>query len=374
MPATEDERRQAGIEAVERQVLSLGRGSVTLPAEALDGLRSALAVHVDLLRAVRRADSAVRTLARRSSDRVAAHLATHLCPLILMRFAALLPIADDPDGALRTPNEALATEYAEAIAAIFAWEAAVGPDSRLRSAIQTKLSGVTRTCQVRIESHLQVHSDADIPDVRLLARDILRIEAVEWAVVVAGGPAQAVELRQLAHRAARKSIQWAGVVFGRFKAGPDEFSHFDAVATLSAVDDLLVVILRVVESDRDDREAGSHPFVLTLGEQALQDFSDGLEHMTNRYLTIAEQYLLHAGADGSFLRSVLLVLERILRLGHALLPWVNLMEFRLNHEATVVRVAAMRAKLRASLAMPGASADYQVRLRILESALAEIGA
>src|SRR3546814_18790899 len=65
----------------------------------------------------------------------------------------------------------------------------------------------------------------------------------------------------------------------------------DVVATVSAVDDLLVVILRVMESDRDARQAGSHPFVLTLGEQALQDFVNGLQHMTNRYLDIVDRHL-----------------------------------------------------------------------------------
>jgi len=236
------------------------------------------------------------------------------------------------------------------------------------------MTRITRTCRDRIESHTRLSTDADIPDVRLLARDILRIEAVEWAVEIAGGPGQSEALRLLAHRAARQAVIWAGTVFRRFKAGPDEFSHFDAVATLSAVDDLLVVILRVIESDRDDRKAGSHPFVLTLGEQAIQEFVDGLKHMTNRYLEMAEQNLILGGAPGAFVRSILLVLQRILRLGHALLPSVDVMQIRLNHEATLVRMVAMRAKLRSAQTMPGASRDLQTRLSVLEDALAEVGA
>src|SRR3546814_1235507 len=102
----------------------------------------------------------------------------------------------------------------------------------------------------------------------------------------------------------------------------------------SAVDDLLVVILRVMESDRDARQAGSHPFVLTLGEQALQDFVNGLQHMTNRYLDIVDRHLVGDGAAGSFAMSVLQVLRRILRLGHALAPFVMMTAFRPNHAAT----------------------------------------
>ena len=80
------------------------------------------------------------------------------------------------------------------------------------------------------------------------------------------------------------------------------------------------------------------------------------------------------GAPGAFVRSVLLVLQRVLRLGHALLPSVNIMEIRANHEATLVRVVAMRAKLRAAQTMPGASRDLQTRLAVIEDALAEVGA
>lgn len=371
---TDDDRRRAAIDAVERQILSVGRGVATLSADKLDQLRAMLDVHAGELRWARSGSLDARSAGARSARAVAEHLGAYACPLCLSRFGALLPISDEVEGAARRPGEATATDYAETIAAIFQWEAGIAQESRLRAAIQKRMAGVVRTCRSRIEQRMQVGADDDIPDVRLLARDILRIEAVEWAVELAGGVGQAEPLRQLAHHAARKAVQWAGKVFERFKAGPTEFSHFDAVATLSAVDDLLVVILRVLESDRDARRAGSHPFVLTLGEQALQDFVNGLQHMTNRYLDIAEQHLTSGGAAGSFVLSVLQVLQRILRLGHALAPSVDMMEIRLNHESALVRMVAMRAKLKSSLQMPGASRDYETRLAVLETALADVGA
>ena len=369
----EEARAQAAIETLNRQILSVGEGAAPLTPDGLDRLRVLLEVHASELRSARAGSMALRGIAARSTAAVAAHLVNGPGPLALSRLAALLQISDD-EGADRGPDEATATDYAHGVAAMAGWEASVGPDSRLRGTIQKAMAAITRTCRDRIDSHMQPNTDDDIPDVRLLARDILRIEAVEWAVEIAGCRGQAEGLRVLAHRAARQSVVWAGTVFRRFKAGPDEFSHFDAVATLSAVDDLLVVILRVLDSDRDDRKAGSHPFVLTLGEQAIQDFVDGLQHMTNRYLEMAEQNLLVGGAPGAFVRSVLLVLQRVLRLGHALLQSVNIMEIRANHEATLVRVVAMRAKLRAAQTMPGASRDLQTRLAVIEDALAEVGA
>ncbi len=370
---TLDERKRTSLEAIERQILSIGPDRSTLAADKVDRLRDMVAAHADAVQLARLEAPALRAVAGRSAAAVAEHLAATVCPLVLARFCALLPIvAGDAPG--RASGEASASDYADVIAGLFAWETAVGPDTRLRAAIQDGMSAVTRACRTRIERHLRVDSEDDFPDVRLLARDILRVEAVEWAVTVAGGASRAAELRQLAHGAARRAVQWAGRVFERFKAKPDEFTHFDAVATLSAVDDLLVVILRVLESDRDDRLAGSHPFVLTLGEQALQDFVDGLEHMTRRYLEIAEANLLSEGPAGAFTLSVLQLLRRVLRLGHALLGSVDILEIRLNQDATVKRMVALRDWLRASVEQPGTPKDHVARLAEIEAALADIGA
>lgn len=365
-------RKQASIETIERQIIQTFSGQNPPDADGLEQVKAMLQAHGEELRAGRADSAAMRAMADRSAAAVAAHLVEVVCPMLLARLGASLPISDDRSTG-RSAGEASAVDYAEAIACLFAWETAVGADTRLRSAIQTRLGTITRACRVRIERHLQVCSDEDFPDVRLLARDILRVEAVEWVVGIAGGPAQARDLRHLAHHAARKAVQWAGQVFDRFKAEPDEFSHFDAVATLSAVDDLLVVILRILESDQDDRRAGSHPFVLTLGEQALQDFANGLEHMTRRYLEIAETHLLAEGAAGAFVLSVLQLLQRILRLGHALLLTVDIMEIHLNHAATRRRTTALRATLQKALAKPGASKDYPARLAVLDAALASSG-
>lgn len=367
---TDADRRQAAIAAIERQIAAAGLDAGAFSAEQVSLLCGALRAHAGELRAAKAGSLALRGLAARSASAVSAHLDGAVAPPLLGRFAALMPISESMEGG-RAAGEASAAEYADAIATMFEWERAVGPDTRLRAAIQGRLAAVTRTCLSRIEAHLHVRSDEDFPDVRLLARDILRVEAVEWAVGIAGGPAAATELRHLAHHAARQAVQWAGRVFERFKTDPDEFTHFDAVATLSAADDLLVVILRVLEGDSDDRLAGSHPFVLTLGEQALQDFGGGLERMTHRYLAIAEAHLLAEGAEGAFVLSVLQLLQRVLRLGHALLQSVNVLEIRLNHETAVRRMTAMRATLRGATRKPGTPRDYAARLAVLDSALGE---
>jgi len=368
-----NDRRMLSMAAVESEILAIGAEDGRFSGNILRLLAATLETHIADVRSVRAGSGEMRTAAARTVAAVSEHLARNLCPPALARFAALMPIAVD-DAEPMVKGEGTGEDYADALAALFAWESAVGQDSRLRSMIQNQIAVITRTCRARIDSHLRIASAEDIPDVRLLARDILRVEAVEWLIGIAGGKAQAQPLRQLAHHAARQAVIWAGKVFARFKERPDEFSHFDAVATLSAVDDLLVVILRVLESDREDRSQGSHPFVMTVGEQALQAFIDGMEHMTRRYLDIAESLLVRGGIDGSFLTSVLAVLHRILRLGHALLPMVEMIEVRQNHEAALARMVAMRSKLRGALTMPGASADYQVRLTVIEKALNDLGA
>jgi hypothetical protein len=371
---TNADRRRTTLEALERQILSVNQDLARMSGSTLSGFATALEVHAREVRARLSGTLAVRGAASGSAAAIAEHALARACPVILTRFAALLPITADDHPATRDANEATAVEYAEAIAAMAGWEAAVGPDTRLRTAIQHRLSTIAQTCRSCIEGHLHAGSDTDIPDVRQLAVDILRVEAVEWVIEIAGGSSHSEQIRLLTHRAARQSVVWAGVVFERFKIRPDEMSHFDAVATLSAVDDLLVVILRVLQSDRDERRSGSHPFVLTIGEQAMQDFVNGLRHMTGRYLDIAEQHLLSAGAAGDFAQSVLRVLHRVLLFGHALLASVELVDIRLNHETALTRMVGMRAKLQASLDMPGASERYLTRLQVLDVALRDVGA
>lgn len=370
---TQGEREQASIRAMEQQILAVTGGPWLRSADGVVRLQFLVQAHADELRAARLGGAKLRLLANGSATSVSAHLGDALLPQLLARFAELLPISE-ADAVARGDRDAVAADYADAIGAIFAWEAAIGPDSRLRAAIQGQLGAVTRLCRSRIETHLRGRGDDDFPDVRILARDILRVEAVEWAVGIAGGPQLAAELRHLAHHAARQAVQWAGRVFERFKADPDEFTHFDAVATLSAVDDLLVVVLRVLESDREDRLAGSHPFVLTLGEQALQDFAKGLEHMSRRYLAIVDVHLLSTGTGGEFVLSVLQLLQRVLRLGQALMRSVEIVEIQINHRATHRRMVAFRSRLRAALGEPDAPRELAARLAVLEDALIEAAA
>ena len=369
---TNEERDRATVATIERQILSYGLEKNTLTGDDLDHLKALLDAHGTALRRAKAGPPSMRVIAEQSAGVVAAVLTSEVGRVILQRFAALMPIAGT-DGSHRSAGEANTTEYAEAVAALFAWEAAVGPDARMRASIRTCLAAIVETCRSRIDGYLQVRDDEDVPDVRLLARDILRLEAIEWAIAIAGGAGQAEGVRALAHRAARQAVTWAGKVFERFRARPDELSHFDAIATLSAVDDLLVVILRVLDGERDDRRAGSNPFVLNLGEQALRDFAVGLEHMTGRYLGIAERHLLASGTTGDFVLSVLSVLQRILHLGQALMPSVDLPGVRSNHEMILRRMVAMRTALRASLEIAGAPVAHRARLAVLNAALVDIG-
>ena len=178
----EEARAQAAIETLNRQILSVGEGAAPLTPDGLDRLRVLLEVHASELRSARAGSMALRGIAARPTAAVAAHLVNGPGPLALSRLAALLPISDD-EGADRGPDEATATDYAQGVAAMAGWEASVGPDSRLRGTIQKSMAAITRTCRDRIDSHMQPNTDADIPDVRLLARAILRIhrDADEWA-------------------------------------------------------------------------------------------------------------------------------------------------------------------------------------------------
>lgn len=371
MGGYKSERARASIDSIDRQILKIGAGATVWSEEALRRLCSMLRVHSVAVRDARADMLTIRGPIWRSVESVSGHLASDVCPVFLDRFERMLPMGDRSQ-ARRADGEASVIQYAEAIAMVFSWEATVGKHVLLRASIQKRLAEIAAAWQRRIDEHLRLANEADIPDFRHLGRDILRAEVAEWALSQAGAPEHSAAILQRANRVARDAVKWAARVFERFRATPDELSHFDAVATLAAVDELLVVILRVHDSDRIEREAGSHPFVLTIGEQAMQEFATGLAHMTGRYLQIADQHLLADGAAGSFVSSVLRVLDRILRVEHLLAPLVDALGIKLDHAGTVARMVALQDRLRARMAKGDPSPDHVARFDILEAALGPV--
>lgn len=373
MGGFKSEETRASIVSIDQQILSIGAGATVWSEEALRRLCGMLRAHSVAVRNARADMLTIRGPIWRSVEVVSKHLVSDVCPVILDRFDRMLPMADRSQ-ARRADGEASVIQYAEAIAIMFSWEATVGKHVLLRADIQKRLAQIAAAWQKRIDEHLRLANEADIPDFRHLGRDILRAEVAEWALSQAGAPEHSAAILQRANRVARDAVKWAGRVFERFRVTPDELSHFDSVATLTAVDELLVVILRVHDSDRMERESGSHPFVLTIGEQALQEFVTGLGHMTGRYLQIAGQYLLADGAPGAFVVSVLRVLDRILRVEQLLVPVVGDLGIELDHAKTVSRMVAMRDRLRAQTENEAPSADHMARLEILDATLGSIRA
>lgn len=373
MTGSKSDKARSSIDSIDRQILQIGAGVPTLSVAAVRGLCGMLRAHSAAIRGARSEVLTIRGPVWRSVEAVSAHLATCLCPVLLDRFDRLLPMPDSSQ-ARRGAGEASVIDYAEAIAMVFAWEAAVGRHVLVRTEIKKRLAGIAASWMARLEEHIRLANEADIPDFRRLGREILRAEVAEWALAQAGAPELSNAILQRANRVARDAVKWAAQVFERFRVTPDELSHFDAVATLTAVDEMLVVILRVHDSDRMEREAGSHPFVLTIGEQAVQEFVKGLGHMTGRYLQIADQYLLADGAPGAFVASVLRVLDRILRVELLLVPVAGALKIPLSRDATVSRMVAMRDRLRRRTAAADASADHLLRLEILDAALGSIRA
>lgn len=373
MGESKADRTRASIDAIDRQILSIGEGTEALSPATVGRIVVTLGLHARAIRDARSDHLTIRGPVWRSVEVISGHLVAHVCPLVLTRFGDLLPTIDGTC-AIRGDDEASVIEYADAVAAIFDWEQTVGRHVLLRTVIRKRLAGTAAMCVARVDAHMKFANDVDIPDFRRLGRELLCAEVADWALRVAGASDHAAAIALRANRAARQSVTWAARVFRKFTTSPDELSHFDAVATLAAVDELLAVLMRVQESDRQEREKGSHPFVQTIGEQALQEFVAGLDGMTHRYLEIAEQNLLKSGTAGAFVLSVLQVLLRILRLGHVLAPVLHGVGIGMGHEATVARMTAMQVKLRKFQAPKHSASEFQARSRILDTALASVGA
>lgn len=359
-------RSTAQLGNAQATILAVATGPEPMRADRCADAIEALSAHAAMVRSAQAGDGEQRRAATRSIATVEQHLAKALLPAAVRQFRELNPVANRAEAPVADLDTATIVDLADLLAAIGRWEFALNRQTVLRAEIHKALSAMVSQCKARLTPYLELSDDT--LDVRIASRDLLRIEAVHWAVEAAGGQSQAAMIRDLSNQTARRAILHAARIFTRFTDDPDEFHHFDAVGAVSAVDDLLVLLLQVLEGDRTARDKGVDPFVLTIEEQALQDFVTGLQAMTQRYAAMAGENILATGPAASFIDSVVKVLQRIASLVASLSGIVQVMELGLNQQELSLKLRKMRDRLRRHLK---GTEDRQLRSRLqtLEEAL-----
>ncbi|MBO6519576.1 MAG: hypothetical protein JJ900_01685 [Rhodospirillales bacterium] len=145
-----------------------------------------------------------------------------------------------------------------------------------------------------------LHSD-DPPDVRALAIDLLRMEVMHTVLVDLRLYGAASTIQSNMRVTARLTINTASSSIERYIADPDDMNRFDLAIVISAIDDLIVVIRRVIEAqeqsdkieDMEDlkEKIGTDTtsrFIRNMGVLMLKIFDDLISDADEETLTFSE--------------------------------------------------------------------------------------
>lgn len=145
-----------------------------------------------------------------------------------------------------------------------------------------------------------LHSD-DPPDVRALAIDLLRMEVMHTVLVDLHLNGAANTILSNMRVTARLTVNTASSAIERYIADPDDMNRFDLAIVISAIDDLIFVIRRVIEAQAqsDEMESmedlkekiGSNTtsrFIRNMGVLMLKIFNDLIADADRKTLTFSE--------------------------------------------------------------------------------------
>lgn len=163
---------------------------------------------------------------------------------------------------------------------------------------------------------------SDFPDVTALSFDLLRLEALRWVADILAERRAATELGRLSRRVARITLTRAAATLNSFVETRDLMTLFDTGGVISQVDNLVVVVLRILDAMAAGEEEQT-AFVETEDEIALAAFVGALSRLSDALFSLVGRTV--AKPDGAVFYGALLrqieCLQRLLRhIDHARAP------------------------------------------------------
>ncbi len=123
-----------------------------------------------------------------------------------------------------------------------------------------------------------LNPEAEFPDLALVSHGLLRLDSMKWVLESLGHPLSLARVTGFGRALARQTLNAATATIERFLADPNLLTLFDNVGVISQVDNLLLVVARVMEAQEDVR-AGTQPEFVSIDGHALSHFMRGLERL-----------------------------------------------------------------------------------------------
>lgn len=138
-----------------------------------------------------------------------------------------------------------------------------------RADLEKRLGNLIRTYQVQINAIL---TSPDPPDLRNLSADLLRMDILYWTLQDLDIPTVADVLEKNEQVTVRLIMDSASDAVERFLKRPDNLNRFDLAIVLTAIDDLIAVMARVIEYHERDMERPHDGFLESRGRESITRF------------------------------------------------------------------------------------------------------
>jgi hypothetical protein len=207
-------------------------------------------------------------------------LTTKILPVIEQR----LPRRDVTGG----PANLL--DLVELLNALATWEARSESGFEIQRFRQRLADQLFTDMQQQTAAFIQRLDKADYAEMPQAGALILQLDATTWLLEGLGQGQKMAELQAASARLARSIVRSVSRTIHGFLSDSDMVRHFDVSAVLLYVEDLIVAMLRVQESTKEEKNKGAaHPFILSLGEQiAIANLAD-LGALLSYYLRALER-------------------------------------------------------------------------------------
>lgn len=190
---------------------------------------------------------------------------------------------------------------------------------------------------------------ADFPDLSALSYNLLRLEGLRWVVETLGDRRLAEELAYRSRRVARVALRQATATVDAFLTGRDLLTLYDNASVVAQVDNLLVVVLRLLDAlaaEEEERTA----FVETADQQAFDAFARALGQLSETLLTMLEKAAARPERGGTFFRSLVRQAGCVQRLCAALRAPLRPARVEAIQDGLESRLAALEPTVAAALA------------------------
>lgn len=262
-------------------------------------------------------------------------------------------------------------DLVELLNALAAWEARSESGFEIQRFRQRLAEQLFSDIQQQATAFIQRLDKADYAEMPQASALILHLDANIWLLEAFGQRQKMAELQATSARLARSVIRSVSRTIQGFLSDGDMVRHFDVSAVLLYVEDLVVAMLRVLESTKEEKAKGAaHPFILSLGEQIATANMADMEALLSYYLRALERALETPRVSADTFRVFSTHAGMTLRLLRGLGRQGQHARAAMLYEQGMQRMYGLQTKARGN---PGDSLDQSVaaKLSLLEAVTAE---